>query len=269
MDTIQLVSLLVVIGLVLAHLFSGRLRFLEGTPRSIWLSMAGGVSVAYVFVHLLPELAEAQDTIREALGEGLGFLENHVYLIALLGLAVFYGVERTSAESRKDRRGEVEAPADSYAASRTARRGAPIAEGGEESTTSAGVFWLSISSFAVYNVLVGYLLLHRIERGLGNLLLFGIAMLLHFIVNDFGLRERHREAYKRIGRWVLAGAVLLGWLIGLLAEIPEALIAVLTAFLAGGVVLNVLKEELPEERRSRYWPFALGAAGYAALLLAT
>jgi hypothetical protein len=41
----------------------------------------------------------------------------------------------------------------------------------------------------------------------------------------------------------------------------------LFAFLAGGVVLNVLKEELPEERESRFWAFALGAASYTALLL--
>jgi hypothetical protein len=31
--------------------------------------------------------------------------------------------------------------------------------------------------------------------------------------------------------------------------------------------LNVLKEELPEERQSRFWAFALGAAIYALLLL--
>lgn len=31
--------------------------------------------------------------------------------------------------------------------------------------------------------------------------------------------------------------------------------------------MNVLKEELPEERQSRFWAFALGAAAYAALLL--
>ncbi len=53
-------------GLAVVHLFSGKLRFLEGIPRSIWLSMAGGISVAYVFVHLLPELAEEQEAIREA-----------------------------------------------------------------------------------------------------------------------------------------------------------------------------------------------------------
>ncbi len=44
-------------------------------------------------------------------------------------------------------------------------------------------------------------------------------------------------------------------------------IAALTAFLGGGVVLNVLKEEVPSERQSRFWAFAPGAVGYAALLL--
>lgn len=39
------------------------------------------------------------------------------------------------------------------------------------------------------------------------------------------------------------------------------------AFLAGGMILNVLKEELPEERESRFTAFLSGAAGYAALLL--
>jgi hypothetical protein len=32
--------------------------------------------------------------------------------------------------------------------------------------------------------------------------------------------------------------------------------------------MNVLKEELPEERESRFWAFALGAALYTMLLLA-
>jgi hypothetical protein len=31
--------------------------------------------------------------------------------------------------------------------------------------------------------------------------------------------------------------------------------------------MNVLKEELPEERESRFWAFALGAAAYALVLL--
>ncbi len=231
--------------LALVHFFAGKLRFLEGTPRSRWLSLAGGVSVAYVFVHLLPELAEGQETLAEALGETFAFLERHIYLLALLGLAVFYGLKRSSVRSRQQRRQQ-----------------------GKEDVTSAEAFWVSIISFAIYNLLIGYLLLHREERGLGTFAFFAIAMALHFVVNDYGLREHHQHLYERIGRWLLAVAVLLGWLLGLLVAIPEVAIAVLIALLAGGVILNVLKEELPEERQSRFWAFAAGATAYAALLLA-
>jgi hypothetical protein len=62
---IVFVSLLAVAGLAIVHLFSSKLRFLGGTPRSIWLSIAGGV-----FVHLLPDLGEGQKVIVEAVGRG-------------------------------------------------------------------------------------------------------------------------------------------------------------------------------------------------------
>lgn len=240
-----LVSLLAVVGLAIVHLFSNRLRFLDVTPRSIWLSISGGISVAYVFVHLLPELAEGQEEIAKAIGEGITFLERHVYLLALLGLVSFYGLEQAAQSSRWRKRRE-----------------------GKQDATSGGVFWLHIFSFALYNVIIGYLLLHPIDRGLEALLLFFVAMALHFVVNDHGLREHHKEAYVRVGRWVLTLAILVGCLLGLLVEIPEPTIAVLIAFLAGGVILNVLKEELPEERRSNFWAFALGASAYTVLLLA-
>ena len=82
MPSTFLLSALLAVALAFVHLFSGKLRFLNTTSRSIWLSISSGVSVAYVFVHILPELSEAQETIREALGEALVFLEHHVYLVA-------------------------------------------------------------------------------------------------------------------------------------------------------------------------------------------
>ncbi len=93
-------SLVLVAALAAVHLFSRRMRFLSASPRSRWLSVAGGISVAYVFVHLLPDLAEEQETVREATGETFTFLEYHVYLVALLGLATFYGLERAAKVSR-------------------------------------------------------------------------------------------------------------------------------------------------------------------------
>jgi hypothetical protein len=50
---------------------------------------------------------------------------------------------------------------------------------------------------------------------------------------------------------------------------PGAGFATMFAFLAGGIILNVLKEELPEERESRFSAFTAGTAAYAALLLGT
>ena len=227
--------------MALTHLFSGKLLFLSGIPRSPWLSAAGGISVAYVFLHLLPELGERQGAVEEAGGLGLAFLEHHVYVMALVGLGLFYGLER-AAKSARDQD-----------------------DGGSK---GALVFWLHMASFSVYNALIGYLLLHRETPGLQSLLLYSLALILHFVVNDYGLRQDHKGAYDRIGRWILAMAIFVGWGSGSSTEIPEPAIAVLFAFLAGGIVLNVLKEELPRERKSRFWAFALGAVAYAILLLA-
>ena len=241
-DPAGVLAPLVALGLASVHLFAGRVGDLEMIPRSEWLSLAGGVSVSYVFVHVLPEVQVASRTVRGA--DLLPWLEHHVYLLALVGFGSFYGLEqfvRTTGESDRERR--------------------------PPERNEAGVFWLHVGSFAVYNALIGYLLVHRESSGVVGLLLYAVAMALHFVVNDYGLREHHGRAYHDRGRWLLAAAVLGGLGIGLLTEVSELLTAALFALLAGGVILNVIKEELPEERRSRFRAFAAGAGGYAAVLL--
>lgn len=232
------------VSFALIHLLIGRLRFLDVVPRSRWLSFAGGVAVAYVFLHILPELSGHQQTFAEGLGLSGYAVEAWIYLIALLGPATFYGLERAAKTSRRR--------------SSERNRGAKV---------EAGIFWLHIGSFGLYNALIGYLLLHREQAGLWPLVIYFVAMALHFVTNDSGLREDRRDQYDRFGRWIIAAAVVLGWSLGLVTTLSEITTGFLFAFLAGGVTLNVLKEELPEERQSRFWPFLLGAAGYAALLL--
>ena len=220
---------LVALAFALVHLLGARLDFLRSSPRSLWLSAAGGVSVAYVFVHILPDLAAHQRRVEE--GGLLESIESHVWLIALAGLAAFYGLERLARRGRGD----------------------------------GCVFGIHLGSFAAYNFLIGYLLLHREESG--GLIFYAAALGLHFLVNDQGLREHHGKGYHRY-RWLLAGAPLAGWGLGAAFALPPLAITALFAFLAGGMILNVLKEELPENRESRFGAFAAGAAGYAALLLA-
>lgn len=215
------------------HVLGGRIRF-QAIPRNRWLSAAGGIAVAYVFVQLLPELAEASRHV----GEVATAVEHPAYLLALLGLALFYGVERYAKRARSD---DVVAP--ELAA------------------------WWSLGSYSLYNAIIGYVLV-RHDRTWDSLLLFAVAMGVHFLVNDRALREHHGEIYHRSGRWVVAAAIVVGAVIGVLTAIHQAVVGALIAFVAGGVVLNVMKEELPEERRSSFGAFAVGAAGYAALLVA-
>ena len=238
----DLLALVAAVALAAVHILGGRLRLLDAVPRSGWLSAFGGVSVAYVFVHLLPELAEGQKAIDDE-GGLLTFLEDHVYLMGLLGLAVFYGVESHCMRSRRLRR-----------------------EAGGEDRTGGDAFGLSIASFAVHNAIVGYLLMRDELDEPSALALYAFALGVHFVINDVALREHHRDAYRRVGRWVIAGAVLLGWAIGAATTVPERAIALVLAFIGGGVVLNVLKEELPGERQARPLPFAAGAGLYALLL---
>ncbi|MGP9468045.1 hypothetical protein CZ787_08845 [Halomonas citrativorans] len=83
-----------IIGLAAVHIFASRLRKLSAVPRSAWLSLAGGVSVAYVFIHIFPALRDAHETIN---AHGLlKVLEHNAYIVALIGLAVFYGLEQAA-----------------------------------------------------------------------------------------------------------------------------------------------------------------------------
>jgi hypothetical protein len=222
-------------------LFSAALRVLDGIPRHELLSAAGGIAVAYVFLGLLPALSEHQATVEAAVQGGpLAKLESHAYIVALATLILFYALERVARASKRS---------------------------GPQAKTSTKVFWLHISLFALENALIGYLLLQAENRTLLTLLLFSVAMMLKFVVNDHSLHDLHKDAYDGAGRWLLAGAVFLGWGIGAGLALPAIGPALLEAFLAGAVILNVLKEELPEERQARIWPFALGALAYGLLLL--
>jgi hypothetical protein len=120
-------SLIVAVALALVHILAGKLQFLAATLRSIWLSASSGVSVAYVFVRILPELGEAGEIIPGVTGGRFAFLEHHAYLVALLGLVIFYGLERIAIASRQHNRQQ-----------------------GRGDVTAASVFWLHIICYGLY-----------------------------------------------------------------------------------------------------------------------
>lgn len=240
----NLIGFLLATSLGLVHILASRTQWLGRIPQCWWVSIAGGVSIAYIFLDILPELSKAQAEVEHSSLPFLAYLEDHVYILALAGLAIFYGLEKLALKSRSHH----------Y---RTT--------GNDH--THPGIFWIHVGSFSLYNGILGLLLWEAENHGLIACLLLFFALALHFFVNDIGLREHHKQAYDRFGRWILATAILLGWALGHRFHGNAAAVAVIWALVAGGVILNVLKEELPSEQESHFGMFIAGAACYSVLLL--
>ncbi len=207
------------------------------------ISAAAGVSVAYVFVDVLPELAVQNEALHQPGAEVL-FGRQRIYLLALFSFVVMYGIDHIVLSRREQRRGA-------------------IARGKRD-----GTYWLHIAGFSAYSALIGYLLSERAERGTLALAIYTAAMAVHFVVVSHALAEDHGGLYRQHGHWVLAASVMTGWAVGNAAVLSEATIARLFALRAGGVVITSLRSELPDDRSGRFWPFCLGSAIFAGVLLA-
>lgn len=219
--------------------------FLKLTKQKyFWLSFSGGISVSYVFIHIFPELSDAQNEISKMDNPIVDFLDYHIYLISLIGFILFYGLDSAAKISK---------------ANNTKNNNRDYAE--------KNVFLVHIISFAIYNFQIGYFLLHRETPGLKSLLFFFAAMATHIMVNDYSLRNHFKHYYMNSGRWLLSAAVLLGWFCGVFFDVSHLALDIMFAFIAGGMILNIIKEELPDERQSKFFGFASGCIVYSALLL--
>jgi hypothetical protein len=237
-------ALLLAFALAIVHAVVARLPLFAVIPRYRWTSFAGGVSISFVFLEIFPELSHAKEKLEGSEMSVLHHLDNQFHLIALIGLLVFYGLGSFALRSKLF---------------------APSAQ--DEAVSRPAVFWIRISGFAMLNVIFGYLLHDLSEHSIIDCILFFIAVALHFFITDENLREDHQSLYDKTGRWLLAGAIVMGAVIGHLVRLDETAIAIVWAFSAGSMILNVLMRELPEERETCFWSFFVGSAVYAALLL--
>lgn len=241
-DTSTAVVLALISTLVLGalHVLTPHIRKLPLVPEHATASFAGGTAVSYVFLHLLPDLAHGNRELRELFGEDAiaPLTELGIFMVALVGFGLFYGLENL-AES--------------------AKAGSP---------GNRGIFWVHLGAFASYNAIITYTLSSTYRTGVAFAVLFTLAMGLHFVLSDRGLEAHYGDRFdRRFPRLILVAGLLLGWaLSALLAPTSSVTVSVLTAFLAGSVLLNVFKEEIPTARRSSFPWFLTGMVGYAALL---
>ncbi|MEX2594575.1 MAG: hypothetical protein WD426_17525 [Anditalea sp.] len=137
----------------------------------------------------------------------------------------------------------------------------------EDKAIENGIFWWHIGIFSFFNILIGYYLHHELEVDCTSSFPTFIAIAFHLLVIDYSLFQHHENIYHDTGRWIMAGAVIAGWGIGAMFSLPGIISSSLFALLAGAIVVNALKEELPKEKESNFVFFFIGATFYAFLML--
>jgi hypothetical protein len=227
--------------LLMIHLFSDKLRLLcrENCEQN-WLSVSGGFAVGYVFIYVMPKLAKKQLILISAPDTGLyGFLEHHAYLVALLGFIVYYGIDRTVIYFND------------------------IAQENRSRT----VAYLHLISFAAYSGLLGYLITEWTFDRSEYFVLAAGALGFHLLGINYGLYHRYKELYSRIIRWILLTATLVGWMIGATTRVSDNTLALWFSFIAGAIIINAIREELPGSQHGRFWPFLAGSTGFVLIML--
>lgn len=241
---LELYTFIAVVFFAVLVAFVCRLAILDREPfHSLWLSFAGGIAIAYCLDYLLPKLAKQQVYLAASTDGGLlGFLEHHVYLVTTLGLVIYFGLNRAA-----DHMGSLSIENRRLRALRHVIARADVIGG------------------IAYLMLVGYLMSEL--QYLTSAFLYAFGMGLHIVGLAHIFRERYPGDFDRRIRWYFVAALFAGGAIGWTTEISSLVVAIFTAFLAGGIIPTALREELPHESKLRFRPFLAGVVLFATLTL--
>ena len=232
-------SILCVLVIASAHWLASKIATRPDREQVRWASFGGGAGIAYVFVHLLPELASHGQALSKApemeTFAPTPIIEALLFLIALAGIMVTYSLDVLATHERQ--------------AGRVAGS-------------------LHTLNFAAISYLYAYSLPSLISTGLAYGVLFTIAISAHVLLADRTMAARHPTIFRTRTRWLGTAALVLGLLhAALLHPVADLNLAIATAFLGGGLLMAVFREELPAVNRTRLGWLVAGTVSMASLLL--
>lgn len=192
-----------------------------------WVGFTGGIATGYVTLYLLPKLTKLTNYVSKS-HEGWRFWTLQVYLLMLAGIVLYLVMERVDRET-------VDHP------------------------------WLAKfldhTIHGSYSFLVGYVLVELSARSVVSLILITLIMGLHLVGMNHILShlkhanfERHRISYALT---VIAGSLVAG-----LTQFPPGILKLLTAQLAGMIIVNAMSDEMPRGPKGRLRWYLLGVGTF-------
>ena len=218
-------SAVVVLVIALTHILFTVFDKASAKHRRLVLPFTAGIAIGYVFLYMLPKLSEYTSLMVEKDIGGWEFAHYRLYLLALVGFLAYLVIDRLSVTDQAN-----------------VKR----------------VYLVQGAGFCFYNLLTGYIVYSLPRFGVLPYVLGTLAMCAHFIGIDHQLRHRQEVVYDKYLRWLIAASVLVGWGVSLFFKLPKEFLMSATALLSGGIIINVMTEELPDKREGRLAPLLAG-----------
>ncbi len=233
--------------MALAHIASNRVNLLNTLKTYGWISFGAGASVAYVFVHVFPEIGVFQRQITGHAGhhQPVRFMNQPLYIISLGGLCLLYILDTIEDRFRVEGSNEL-----------------------QRHKYYVPLFSLRCFFYFLYNIMIAYIITQRPGEGLINMSLIIVALMLHFVVINTRAHEKYRELFGRYMRWPAAGGLITGWVLGIIIDLPDVITVTVFSLIGGMITYIALKSELPQTRHRAPIHFFAGAMIYALIVLA-
>lgn len=233
-----LIALALAIALAAAHFSAFRVSTLPSKTQDVLASVGGGAAIAYIFIHLMPELAVGGRALSEldiSKFTPTPITEAGLFLTAMIGMVIFFILDVRTEEGRL--------------------------------STKIG-FRVHMASFASGSAIYGYTLPSLVTTGWGYATLFTAVLAGHLLLADRALARAHPAQFAHETRWIGMAAVGAGF--GAAYLLPPAndfILAIVTAFLGGALLMTTFREELPTASRTRMPWFLLGLLVMSGLLI--
>ena len=165
---VWLVASLCVLAIGSCHWLASWVASFPDQQQQRWASVGGGAGLAYVLIHLLPELASGGSELSDVRGlidyVPVPLVEALLFLVALVGVLVVFCLNVLMKQ----------------------RHGAP-----------PYAVWLQLFNFAAINYLYAYSLPSLITTGVGYGILFTVAISAHVLLMDRYAAEHHPQRFRR------------------------------------------------------------------------
>lgn len=213
--------------LALVHFFSDKFEQWFESRRTGFLSFSAGISTAYLFLVLLPDLYS-----------GVQVLNSSIFLLVLIGFTLFHLTEKFVYHHT-----------------------VPIADLKHQLKEVHGI------TLFIYHVLLGLLLAELTQQNvLGGFLLF-IPVFFHTAISTVSLEQLHDKVkYHLPARILLSISTLAGVYIASQITIHVIITMALLALVGGALFFIIIREYIPPEREGNARMYVLAIVVYTVLV---